>query len=90
MPAIARSPGELVAANTVWTTGEGLGAFTGPFVAGVLMALHLHAGVAAVAAIAFVATAAGRGGAAVRACLPTRPAAADTRRAGSGSWTACG
>ena len=39
MPAIARSPGELVAANTVWSTGEGFGAFVGPFVAGVLMGL---------------------------------------------------
>src|SRR4029077_16823338 len=37
MPALARSPGELVAANTLWTTGEQLGAFVGPFVAGVLM-----------------------------------------------------
>ena len=35
---IARSPEELVAANTVWSTGEGIGAFVGPFVAGVLMA----------------------------------------------------
>ena len=34
MPALARSPGELVAANTAWSTGEGLGAFGGPFVAG--------------------------------------------------------
>ena len=36
MPAIARSPRELVAANTAWSTGEGLGAFGGPFIAGVL------------------------------------------------------
>lgn len=57
MPAIARSPSELVAANTAWTTGEGLGAFLGPFVAGLLMAVNLHAGVAAVAAVGFLATA---------------------------------
>ena len=57
MPAIARSPSELVAANTAWTTGEGLGAFLGPFVAGLLMAVNLHPGVAAVAAIGFLATA---------------------------------
>jgi MFS family permease len=57
MPAIARSPGELVAANTVWTTGEGLGAFVGPFIAGVLMALNLHPLVAAIAAEAFLVTA---------------------------------
>ncbi|HET9347357.1 MAG TPA: MFS transporter, partial [Candidatus Limnocylindrales bacterium] len=57
MPAIARSPGELVAANTVWTTGEGLGAFVGPFIAGLLMAFNLHSGVAALAAVAFLLTA---------------------------------
>jgi MFS family permease len=56
MPAIARSPDELVAANTVWSTGEGVGAFVGPFVAGLLMASHAHAGVAALSAIAFLAT----------------------------------
>ena len=58
MPAIARSPGELVAANTVWSTGEGLGAFAGPFVAGALMALGLHHLVPIVAAAAFLVTAA--------------------------------
>jgi MFS family permease len=58
MPAIARSPGELAAANTVWSTGEGFGAFVGPFVAGALMAGGFHAVVAPVAAIAFLVTAA--------------------------------
>jgi MFS family permease len=57
MPAIARSPGELVAANTVWTTGEGLGAFLGPFIAGLLMAVSWHSGVAALAAVTFLVTA---------------------------------
>ena len=57
MPAIARSPGELVAANTAWSTGEGVGAFFGPFVAGLLMAAALHGAVAAIAAVAFVVTA---------------------------------
>lgn len=57
MPAIARSPGELVAANTAWSTGEGLGAFVGPFVASVLMALGMPPAVAAVAAAAFFVTA---------------------------------
>jgi MFS family permease len=56
MPAIARSPDELVAANTVWATGEGLGAFLGPFVAGLLMSIHYHAGVAAIAAVLFLVT----------------------------------
>ena len=57
MPAVARSPSELVAANTIWSTGEGLGAFLGPLVAGALMAARLTAGVAAVAAVAFLLTA---------------------------------
>ena len=57
MPAIARSPGELVAANTVWSTGEGLGAFIGPFVAGLLMAANMHTAVAGGAAVAFLVTA---------------------------------
>jgi MFS family permease len=56
MPAIARSPDELVAANTLWSTGEGIGAFLGPFVAGALMAVNLHPVAAAVASIAFLAT----------------------------------
>lgn len=38
MPAVARSPGELVAANMAWSTGEGLGGMVGPFVAGVMIA----------------------------------------------------
>ena len=57
MPAIARSPGELVAANTTWSTGEGLGAFSGPFVAGALMAAGMPTTVAAVASAAFLVTA---------------------------------
>jgi MFS family permease len=57
MPAIARSPGELVAANTAWSTGEGLGAFLGPAIAGALMAANLHFAVAAVAGLGFLVTA---------------------------------
>ena len=56
MPAIARSPEELVAANTVWSTGEGVGAFGGPFIAGILMGLNFHPLVAALAGVAFLAT----------------------------------
>jgi hypothetical protein len=58
MPAIARSPDELVAANATWSAVKGLGAFGGPLIAGVLMAVGMHAAVAAVAAAAFIATAA--------------------------------
>ena len=58
MPAIARSPAELVAANTVWSTGEGLGAFVGPFAAGLLMAIGLHWLVLVLAGIGFLVTSA--------------------------------
>jgi hypothetical protein len=57
MPTIARSPAELVAANTAWSTGEGLGAFGGPFVAGLLMAARLHIVVALLAGVVFLVTA---------------------------------
>lgn len=38
LPSLARTPGELVAANVALSTGEGLGAFGGPLLAGVLVA----------------------------------------------------
>jgi len=57
MPGIARSPGELVAANMAWGTGEGLGTFAGPLVAGLLIAAGQPALAAAVVAVAFLVTA---------------------------------
>ncbi|HET7702050.1 MAG TPA: cyclic nucleotide-binding domain-containing protein [Candidatus Limnocylindrales bacterium] len=57
MPALARSPRELVAANTAWSTGEALGAFGGPILAGVLMGASRHEVAAAAAALAFLVTA---------------------------------
>jgi MFS family permease len=57
MPAMARSPAELVAANTAWSTGEGLGAFGGPLLAGILMGFHLHSVVAVEAGLGFLLTA---------------------------------
>lgn len=57
MPAIARSPRELVAANMAWSTGEGLGAMVGPFVAGLLVAAGRPEVGAGVAALAFLASA---------------------------------
>jgi MFS family permease len=57
MPGIARSPAELVAANMTWGTGEGLGTFAGPFLAGLLIATGEPALAAAAIAIAFVVTA---------------------------------
>jgi MFS family permease len=56
MPALARSPGELVASNMAWSTGEGIGSFAGPFVAGVLIAAGQDAGAAIVAAVGFAVT----------------------------------
>ncbi len=38
LPALARTPGELVAANVAASTGEGMGTFLGPLIAGVLVA----------------------------------------------------
>jgi MFS family permease len=57
MPGLARSPSELVAANMAWGTGEGLGTFLGPFVAGLLIAAGQPAVAAAVVAAAFLGTA---------------------------------
>jgi MFS family permease len=57
MPAIARSPGELVAANTAWGMGEGAGALFGPFLAGLLIAAGDPAVAAAAAAVGFIGTA---------------------------------
>ncbi len=37
LPALARSPGELVAANVASSTGEGIGTFVGPLLAGILV-----------------------------------------------------
>lgn len=62
MPAIARSPRELVAANVAWGTGEGAGALLGPFVAAVLIARGESALAAGVAGLAFLSTAVVAGG----------------------------
>ena len=56
MPGLARSPGELIAANMAWGTGEGVGTFLGPFVAGLLIAAGQPALGAGVVAAAFLAT----------------------------------
>jgi MFS family permease len=56
MPGLARSPGELVAANMAWGTGEGLGTFAGPFVASLLLAAGQPAIAAGVVAAAFLVT----------------------------------
>ena len=56
MPGLARSPGELVAANMAWGTGEGLGTFAGPFIAGLLIAAGQLPLAAAAIAVAFLVT----------------------------------
>ena len=60
LPAFARTPGELVAANVASSTGEGLGTFAGPLIAGVLVA-----STGSVPATLLVATAFGGAAAAV-------------------------
>lgn len=57
MPAIARSPAELVAANMAWSTGEGLGSMLGPFVTGLLVAAGRPEVGALLAAATFLASA---------------------------------
>jgi MFS family permease len=56
MPAVARSPRELVAANMTWSTGEGLGAMLGPFSAGLFVAAGMPAVGAFVMAVVFGGT----------------------------------
>jgi MFS family permease len=56
MPGLARSPSELVAANMAWGTGEGLGTFAGPFIAGLLIAAGQLPAVAVAVAAAFLVT----------------------------------
>jgi len=56
MPGLARSPAELVAANMAWGTGEGLGTFAGPFIAGLLIAAGQLPLAAAAVAAAFLVT----------------------------------
>ena len=57
MPALARSPSELVAANATWNAIKGVGAFGGPFIAAALMSARMYPAVGAVAAVGFLATA---------------------------------
>lgn len=57
MPAVARSPRELVAANTAWSTGEGIGSMIGPAIAGIFVAASLPAAGAGLAALVFLFTA---------------------------------
>lgn len=54
MPAVARSPHELVAANMAWSTGEGLGSMLGPFVVGLFVAAGRPELGAAATAVAFL------------------------------------
>jgi MFS family permease len=59
IPSFARQPGELVAANVVMSMGEGIGAFLGPLVAGLVVAVSGPPAAAAVASGALVIGAVG-------------------------------
>ena len=58
MPTMARSPDELVAANVVSGSGEGVGSFGGPLIAGILLGLAGPVAAAAAATGGFLAAAA--------------------------------
>jgi hypothetical protein len=58
LPALARTPGELVAANVAASTGEGLGTFAGPLLAGVLVAATGSVAASLLVAAAFAGAAA--------------------------------
>jgi hypothetical protein len=58
LPAFARTPGELVAANVASSTGEGIGTFVGPLVAGLLVAATGSAVASLLVAAAFAGAAA--------------------------------
>ncbi|MGH3109410.1 MAG: MFS transporter [Gaiellaceae bacterium] len=58
LPAFARTPGELVAANVAASMGEGLGTFAGPLVAGLLVAATGSVAASLVVAAGFAAAAA--------------------------------
>ena len=58
LPAFARTPGELVAADVASSTGEGIGTFVGPLVAGLLVAATGSAVASLLVAAAFAGAAA--------------------------------
>jgi predicted MFS family arabinose efflux permease len=57
MPALARTPSELVAANVTSSFGEGIGAFVGPLVGGAVAVAAGPAAASVVAGVAFLAAA---------------------------------
>lgn len=52
MPALARTPEELVAANVAWGTVEGIGSLAGPALAAIVIGTGLFAAGAGLAALA--------------------------------------
>ena len=90
LPHLARSPGELTAANVASSTLESVGAFIGPALGGVLLALTNAETVFVVNAVSFVWSAllvlAVRGGGRVEKEEPDRaPDAADAKGGGVGA-----
>lgn len=57
MPALARSPSELIAANVTSSIGEGAGAFAGPLVGGAIVVGASPAAACVVVSVAFLAAA---------------------------------
>jgi hypothetical protein len=62
LPAFARTPGELVAANVASSTGEGVGTFAGPLIAGALVAWSGSMSASVVVAAGFAGAAAAGAG----------------------------
>jgi hypothetical protein len=80
LPAFARTPGELVAANVTTSLGEGLGVFVGPLVASAIVATTDSSAASVLVAVAFAGAAA-----AVTGIHFERPSDARAGRGGEGS-----
>jgi hypothetical protein len=80
LPALARSPDELIASNVASSTGEGLGTLAGPVIGGLLVTIVGPAATAGLAAVAFVAAAVAVAG--IRVHAAARQVAAAGRRKG--------
>jgi MFS family permease len=82
MPALARTPSELVAANVTSSFGEGIGAFVGPLVGGAIAVAAGPAAAAVVAGVAFLVAAGAVVGLRFVSDLDARGGGASARAAG--------
>ncbi|HET9614685.1 MAG TPA: hypothetical protein VFP22_07720, partial [Candidatus Limnocylindrales bacterium] len=90
LPSFAAGPDELVAANSVTSTGEGVGSFTGPLIGGFLIATGGPAPAAAAATLLFAAAAASLARLQPSADERAAHAAAEQGRASSGPGVSVG